>query len=150
MTAEEHEFRTLVLLGGLGLGLGLTAGPTEALAFFAAGSFSALFLSPDLDLPYSRPSRRWGPLGILWAPYRWLHAHRGASHSYLYGPLSRLLFLLLPVFTLLHLFAPELHSLRNLETIAHHPSAPFTLLGYLVAQWAHLVQDGIPLHRLLR
>ncbi|WP_157969066.1 DUF2227 family putative metal-binding protein [Thermus sediminis] len=75
--------------------------PQVSLLYLAGGVVGTLYLSPDLDLPDSRPSRRWGPLSLLWEPYRALHLHRGASHSWVYGPLSRLLYLFLPPFFLL-------------------------------------------------
>ncbi len=62
-------------------------------AFSGAYAFSMVFLSPDLDLVDSRPTRRWGPLSFLWRPYAWIFRHRGASHDIIWGPLIRLLYL---------------------------------------------------------
>lgn len=158
MTGGEHERYT-------GLSLVLSApvvagalGMEGAVAYLGAGLLSTLFLSPDLDLPDSRSSKRWGPLNwTLWALYRAFHAHRGASHSYLYGPLSRLLFLALPFLlglTLVGAFlpTPPVEVVKGLlKALKDLPSGVLwgAALGYLVGQWAHLVQDRIPPHRLL-
>lgn len=121
--------------------------PHQGVLFLGAYTASTLFLSPDLDLPNSRPSRRWGPLGLLWLPYRLLHPHRGLSHTYLYGPLSRLLYLALLTLPLLGLLGvPPGKALDLLLTgLARHPGEAFALLmGYLLGQWVHLLQDRIP------
>lgn len=143
MTGAQHEFYTTGTIALTAPLLGALAGPQEAFAY-AGGAFLGLFLlSPDLDLESSRASRRWGVLSLLWAPYRWLHPHRGASHTYLYGPLSRLGYLGLLVWAVDRLVgAPLLESARAVA--ADHPGlvAGF-LAGYLLSQWAHLWQDGI-------
>lgn len=69
------------------LGLG---GLTAATAAFLAGG---LLLSPDLDTR-SNATRRWGPLRLLWWPYRRLLRHRSLlSHSPLLGSAGRLAYL---------------------------------------------------------
>lgn len=61
---------------------------------FAMGYFVGTFwLTPDLDLATSRPSRRWGMLRLFWLPYAWLFPHRGLSHRPLLGAFTRLLYL---------------------------------------------------------
>lgn len=52
-----------------------------------------LILSPDIDLPQSRPSQRWLILSPLWWPYQKTHRHRGLSHWPLIGSAERLLYL---------------------------------------------------------
>ena len=54
--------------------------------------FSGLWLSNDLDTR-SRVLRRWGPLRLLWYPYRRLVAHRSFLSHGLLGPLLRLVYL---------------------------------------------------------
>ena len=49
-------------------------------------------LSPDLDLD-SSIYQRWGPLRFLWWPYQKILPHRSVfSHSFVVGPLLRLLY----------------------------------------------------------
>jgi len=56
-----------------------------------AGTF---FLSPDNDI-YSVSIKNWGFFRFIWAPYRALFKHRGISHSFWIGSLSRILYLLI-------------------------------------------------------
>lgn len=62
-------------------------------AFLLSYLFSAFFLSPDLDLSYSRAARRWGVARLLWRPYAWIFPHRSVSHHLIFGPITRLLYL---------------------------------------------------------
>ena len=69
--------------------------PKEFLVPFGAGYIlGTFFLSPDLDLPSSRPTKRWKLLRCLWFPYQLLSKHRGVSHMPLIGSLFRLIYLL--------------------------------------------------------
>ena len=94
-SGKTHRIVELALLPGLGAGyaLLLRPAPPELAAFAGAYVFSSLFLSPDLDLKANDARRRWGPLGFLWTPYAKIFKHRGISHSLLWGPLTRLLYL---------------------------------------------------------
>jgi len=67
--------------------------PLPKLPFAAGYLIGTFWLTPDLDLATSRPSRRWGILRILWLPYAWLFPHRGLSHRPLLGALTRVLYL---------------------------------------------------------
>lgn len=62
--------------------------------FVGAYLFSTLFLSPDLDLRKCDSRKNWGALGILWEPYSRLFAHRGLSHSLIWGTSTRIIYLL--------------------------------------------------------
>ena len=54
-----------------------------------------LWLSPDLDLPVSNVSRRWGFLSVLWIPYEVLFKHRSFwSHGILIGATIRFIYVL--------------------------------------------------------
>ncbi|HIC98044.1 MAG TPA: hypothetical protein EYP11_06595 [Aquificaceae bacterium] len=69
--------------------------PKEFFVPFGAGYIlGTFFLSPDLDLPSSRPTKRWKFLRCLWFPYQLLSKHRGVSHMPLIGSLFRLIYLL--------------------------------------------------------
>lgn len=65
----------------------------ETAIFALAYLVSSLLLSPDLDLRHNSARRRWGPLGFLWVPYFTIFKHRGMSHSFLLGSLTRLVYL---------------------------------------------------------
>lgn len=145
MDGRSHERLTTVFLALTAPAVAYVAPqPLEAVVGYLAGGFvGMLFLSPDIDLEESRPSRRWGPLSVIWAPYRMTHPHRGASHSWVYGPISRLAYLALiaaPVLALLGI--PPLEVAQQIPS--HLDKLWPGLVGYLVSQWAHLVQDRVP------
>lgn len=136
------------------LGLaGLLAG---GLAFLVGG----LWLSPDLDTR-SNPTRRWGPLRLLWWPYRRLLRHRSLlSHSPLLGTAGRLLYLAALVLVVCLLAAPlgapsPAELLTWLEGLWRQQRglSLALLAGVEASSWLHLIQDGDPLPkapRLLR
>lgn len=108
---------------------------------YVIGTF---MITPDLDLADGKVNakRRWGPLGWLWVPYGVISRHRGRSHSYVLGPVSRLLYLLL--FAGLALAALRLFGV-DFRPVFKHPGAGacWMLGGYLISQWLHLIADGI-------
>ena len=123
--------------------------------FAVAGSaflFGGLWLSPDLDV-LSRSSRRWGPLGLLWWPYRRVLRHRSLlSHSPLLGSGLRLVWL--SAWMLLLVLALEpigLLSLRQVLELGQwmwqqqRPLLLAALVGIEASSWLHLLQDGDPL-----
>lgn len=85
------ELGTLPLWVAGGVALGVER--SILTAFVASYLGASLLLSPDLDLWGAAPSRRWGPLRVLWVPYAFLFRHRGISHSLFLGPLTRLAYL---------------------------------------------------------
>lgn len=118
--------------------------PSLAAAYLGGYTASFLFFSPDLDLEGSRSTRRWGILSLLWAPYRLLHPHRGSSHTYLYGPVSRLAYTALLVLVLARLAGGEEVVLSLVQRgLAFPMHTGVFFLGYFAAQWVHLIQDGI-------
>ncbi len=166
----HNVINTLSLLGlGAAAGYAQTSGYVHleagaVLAFCGAFAAGTYLLSPDLDLAEQHVSTKnnWGPLGFLWVPYGWVFSHRGMSHSWLLGPLTRLIYLaLLLVLPVLLLRGPILNV--NLEGMARGPAydllrsmqgfwlrpeiARDTLialvLGYYVSQWLHLIADGV-------
>ena len=125
----------------------------------AAGAFlvGGLWLSPDLDTR-SNATRRWGPMRLLWWPYRRLLSHRSLlSHSPLLGTSLRLLWLALVVLAAGAALAPpgapappDLLQ-RGLELWrAQRPLLLTAFVGLEVSSWLHLLQDGDPIPRLPR
>ncbi len=144
MDGREHERSTIVFLGLTAPVVSLLSpgGVDHAALYLAGGLVGTFLLSPDIDLDKSRPSKRWGPLGVLWWPYRLLHPHRGASHSWVYGPLSRLLYLGGLATGGLALAGVPLEEAVG-RLLAEAVGAWPALLGYWASQWAHLYQDRI-------
>lgn len=117
MTGKNHDRSSLLLTPLLAIALAPILPLALVLTLVTAFTAGWAFLSPDLDLPQSRPSKRWGLLHVLWEPYRSTHKHRGRSHFPLFGTAERLLYcacLLSPV-ALGVLWGNE--SLSELETM---------------------------------
>ena len=144
------------MLWGPGLGVpGILVGS----ALFLVGG---LWLSPDLDTR-SRATARWGPLHLLWWPYRRLLRHRSLlSHSPLLGTGGRLAYLLTALVLLRlvvhaspwHAFPlPPLGAWPALARQLWHQHRPLVICGLVALEassWLHLLQDGDPLPRLPR
>ncbi|WP_038049099.1 metal-binding protein [Thermus caliditerrae] len=159
-SGRVHEAINLTALGGgavLYLAHGGAPEEPRALAFALAYLAGTFLLSPDLDLSERgvRAQRRWGVLGVLWRPYGWLFRHRGLSHTWVVGPLTRLGYLaglvLVGFFMLQGLVRYLGADLRLAPPAWPREALGWGLLGYYLSQWLHLVADGIwPDHDLRR
>ncbi|MBM5800712.1 MAG: hypothetical protein FJ077_07725 [Cyanobacteria bacterium K_DeepCast_35m_m2_023] len=130
--------------------LGLAGALIAASSFLAGG----LLLSPDLDTR-SNATRRWGPLKLLWWPYRRLLSHRSLiSHTPLIGSSGRLLYLLVLAVGLCRLAqplgAPQPSQLLTTAQELWQQQRPLliaALAGVEASAWLHLIQDGDPVPR---
>jgi uncharacterized metal-binding protein len=125
--------------------------PAQALYFTLAYAAGTFLLSPDLDLAEGNVNskRYWGVLGFLWAPYGMIFSHRGLSHTWLLGPLTRLAYLAIMVGIVVGLISVFLPGVR-LPTLPQSINFPELwptllppLLGYYLSQWLHLIADGV-------
>jgi len=123
------------------------------LAFLVSYLVGTFLVTPDLDLAKNsvRAKSHWGLLGLLWVPYGKLFRHRGLSHSWILGPLTRLLYMgLITIFfiviamALTSYFGFELHVAVRLGQ-SWEPLSLGALSGYFLSQWLHLLADGIRL-----
>lgn len=123
-----------------------------ALAAFVGGYLLGTFLiTPDLDLARQqvRAKRRWGCLGWFWVPYGWMFVHRGLSHTWIVGPLTRILYLGamgMVVYWFSTAILGYLGFHINLQVQLQAPPREILwglALGYYVSQWLHLIADGI-------
>ena len=151
-TGRCHDSTTLALTLPLGLLVGLWQGPMLGVTAAAAFLLGGLWLSPDLDT-CSRPSRRWGPLALLWWPYRHVVRHRGwLSHTPLLGTLTRLLYLgalALMTLTIGHWAGGPhpgvmLSGLKQLW-LDEQPLLITAVVAIEASAWLHLIQDGDPM-----
>ena len=151
-SGRSHDSATLALALPLGLLVGLWQGPMLGVTAAAAFLLGGLWLSPDLDT-CSRPSRRWGPLALLWWPYRRVVRHRGwLSHTPLLGTLTRLLYLgalALMALAIGHRAGgphPGL-MLAGLQQLwlQERPLLITALVALEASAWLHLIQDGDPM-----
>jgi uncharacterized metal-binding protein len=151
-SGRSHDRATWVLSLPFGLLwwplLGLAGVACAGLAFLLGG----LLLSPDLDTR-SNPTRRWGPLRLLWWPYRRLLRHRSVvSHSPVLGTLGRLLYLGALLIGLSWLGQPlgapgPAALVQRAQQLwqAHQPLVIAALVGLEASTWLHLLQDGDPM-----
>jgi len=132
-------------------------GPWGSAIAGSAFLLGGLWLSPDLDL-VSRASRRWGPLGLIWWPYRRLLRHRSLlSHSPFLGSGLRLAWLVAWLLLFSRGLEPMgLASTRQLVELGQwlwqqqRPLLLAALVGVEASSWLHLLQDGDPLPKLPR
>jgi uncharacterized metal-binding protein len=153
-SGRAHDRATWLLALPFGLLWWPWLGPAgcggAALAFLAGG----LWLSPDLDTR-SNPTRRWGPLRLLWWPYRRCLRHRSLfSHSPLLGSAGRLLYLAALLLALCQLTQPlgtpgPQQLLEQGQALWHQQPALILamLSGVEASPCLHLIQDGDPMPR---
>lgn len=158
-SGRTHEAINLAVFGALTGGYALVR-TTETVPPFAgevivgfslAYLLGTFFVTPDMDLAEIRvrPKARWGWLGFLWVPYGKLFRHRGASHSWLFGPFTRLVYLLILLFGLAW-FAAEVLTLFGYPTIISPRRVDNWqglligfAAGFYLSQWLHLLADGV-------
>jgi len=161
-SGRSHDRATGLLALPFGLLWWPLLGAMGTVVAAAAFLIGGLWLSPDLDTP-SRALARWGPLQVLWWPYRRLLRHRSLlSHSPLIGTGGRLVYLLaaLAGLRLLAEAAPwgsvPLPPLGAWPALgwrlwhAHPEMVTCALVALEASSWLHLLQDGDPLPRLPR
>jgi uncharacterized metal-binding protein len=148
-----HETINLAVLGAATVAyLNYGQGQLEqqvGLACAGAYLIGTFLVTPDLDLAEQkvRPKGRWGLLGMLWVPYGWMFSHRGISHTWIVGPLTRLLYMALMGVVLYWLvvntvkyFGVEF-SWRAKLTAPPQEIVWAGVLGYYVSQWLHVLAD---------
>jgi len=91
--ARTHDLITLIIAPPTYVGVYyLTKSTDLALITTLAALFSGLMFGPDLDLQ-SKQYARWGPVGFLWWPYRFIFRHRSRlSHGILLGTAIRVIY----------------------------------------------------------
>lgn len=123
-----------------------------ALTISAAHLVSGLLFSCDLDID-SIEYERWGPLRVIWWPYKETVPHRSwLSHGLVIGPLLRLAYFSCIVYGLLWLVLRATGNallLRELEqsfarTLREHPGETYAFLGgFILGGAAHSIPDWI-------
>lgn len=131
-------------------------GPANAVILLGSYLVSGLLFSPDLDLK-SSPYKRWRGMRWVWIPYQRLVPHRSwISHSFLFGPVIRVLYfagvlslLALIAFGLLNLLTPVDPTGMLLQAattagswVRDHPAVVgYTVLGFVLGGAAHTLAD---------
>jgi len=151
-SGRSHDRATGLLALPFGLLWWPLLGPPGSVVAGAAFLIGGLWLSPDLDTR-SNATRRWGPLRLLWWPYRrWLPHRSVLSHSPVLGTAGRLLYLgVLVIFISLLLMpygSPGPDTLFNAlqqHWVGRKALVVAALVGLEMSSWLHLLQDGDPL-----
>ena len=104
--------------------------------FNIAFLFGTLFISPDLDVN-SSVYKRWGLLKWLWWPYRELMKHRQKSHSFFWGPVLLIGYLL--IFTLPYFY----NNLSMESVIGYSQFIEIPVLALIIVIYSHIVADKV-------
>lgn len=114
---------------------------TFQLIFFIIGFFiGTVLLSPDIDVK-SESARR---CGVACTPYRKIFSHRGISHHWLWGTVTRILYVLVIIGLLTGLVFVLKLPLPDITIILTHPFEILMLiLGIFIANILHTVIDTL-------
>ncbi len=124
----------------------------ETAALFTVSYLVGTFLvTPDLDLADNRVRAKsnWGLLGLLWVPYGEVFKHRGLSHTWFVGPLTRLLYMVMVGLALSWVVSAGLSHFGYTFSVRAQwrenglELSLGSLLGYYLSQWLHLIADGV-------
>lgn len=93
---KTHTSANLIALAGMSHLVAEHYTVASNLIGIACATFIAatLFLSPDLDLKHSSPTRNWGFFRFLWRPYQAVFKHRGLSHNIFLSSATRIGYLI--------------------------------------------------------
>ena len=130
-THDKHGVIAAILFAGVAALCWWQGAPADVGALPVGILFGTHFFSPDLDMWNTRPTKRWGPFRILWAPYCWAFDHRGLSHGWITGPLSRLIYFGVPAGLVWWYFGFE----------GLGPWLAFLVIGIVLGNWVHLIGD---------
>ncbi len=138
MKGKNHELVNVILLPPT-----LLVVPEEYIIPFGVGYlFGTFFLSPDIDLSYSRVSKRWGPLRIIWFPFQFIFKHRGISHFPLIGTFLRVGYLTLIGLSVFYILSGlDAGITIKKETLLEYGLVILT--GIAVADFIHIISDSI-------
>lgn len=103
---------------------------------------TSYFISPDLDLD-SSVYKRWSIFRFIWYPYREIMKHRGASHSFIWGPISILMNLALFA-SIIVLIAASIDLLAEIQLtpLMLEIGIIITICVVLIC-WIHIIADKI-------
>ncbi len=105
---------------------------------FVAGFYAGTeFITPDLDIE-STAIKRWGALGVLWAPYKLFFKHGQSSHNIVYGAVVRLLYIgviILGIYLLLFRAFPSNMTILPFDLVL------FFAAGIIIANALHVMLD---------
>ncbi|MEQ1761903.1 MAG: metal-binding protein [Pyrinomonadaceae bacterium] len=94
-SGHAHDAITILLAAPAAVGTyALTRDLPTSVIVAVAFIFAGVMFGPDLDTK-SKQYSRWGPLRIIWIPYRTIFRHRSRwSHGLIFGTLFRVVYFL--------------------------------------------------------
>ena len=111
------------------------------ITFGGCFTYCTLFMSPDMDI--ANKIKLFSIKGLFTLPFRLyslIFRHRGLSHSFFLGSLTRVFFLLILLLTILLLLNKNIDSF--LTFIKHHKEyLIFGFIGILAADLCHILLD---------
>ena len=112
---------------------------TIQLSLFIIGFFiGTVLLSPDIDLK-SEPARR---CGIACTPYRKIFSHRGISHHWLWGTVTRILYVIVIIGVLAGLVSILNLPLPDITIVLKHPfEILMVVVGLFLSNLLHTITD---------
>jgi len=149
-----HEIFNLLLL----LPSAWVVPPEQRLLFSAGYLISTFLMSPDVDLSFSKPSRRLGVFRYIWFPFWLFSRHRGITHVPFLGSLIKLFYLTLlfffMYFVLLGLFSVlgygegisfllRYNPFELIEESASREELFYFVAGFVLADLYHVILDLI-------
>ncbi len=117
--------------------------PEEVRVPFALGYLmGTFFMSPDIDLYYSRSSRRWRILRIVWFPLWVLTKHRGIIHKPFIGTFLKLFY----IFSISLLLFQTLQNFLNIDIKFENLNISmeqvlYFIFGIVIADLLHIFFD---------
>jgi uncharacterized metal-binding protein len=141
-------FNVFLALPLLVLGIYFYLHPTrlELLTFVITFIYTTLFMSPDMDLAYKI---KWysirGLLSIPFRTYARVFKHRGLSHGFIIGSITRILWLSLFIFLILYFSEWIFFSKKDLFSIYSYYKKEllYGFCGICLADGAHILLDKI-------
>ena len=104
--------------------------------------YSTLFMNPDLDI--ANQIKLFSLRGFLTLPFRsYSHffRHRGISHMFLIGSLTRVLWLGVIAFIIFYIFDISFFNAKKLTTVLHNKHFLYCLFALSLADLCHLMLD---------
>lgn len=100
-----------------------------------------IVLNPDLDSAKSKPAQK---CGIICKPYTMMSKHRGISHHWLWGTVTRILYVLVIIGLLTGMVFVLKLPLPDITIIITHPvELLMIVLGIFIANVLHTIIDAL-------
>ena len=126
---------------------------TYFLSFIFGYLFATFYLSPDLDLPQSRPFQRWGIFKLIWLPYTKFKHRSFFTHFPIISSLIRILYIGLILFGIINFLYGLIFVVYPKESLVLKEAFEYyffsgkvislkaTIIGIIIADTIHILLD---------